>query len=108
MYFEKIKVFLNRLRKWDVEIIDDEKYVLSFYLKNKYETKYFYLCHQKNPNLKETCKLRPRYHYYYCQFSEDDVPDGRLQQFVSLHDAVWLQDEDDVIYWIKKRQKTGK
>ena len=108
MCFENVKAYLDRLRKWEVDIVDDETYTLSFYLKTKYETKYFHLCHAKNPKLGETSEPRPMYHYYYCQFSEDDVPDGRTQRFISLYDAVWLQDEDDVTQWIKKRQRIGK
>ncbi len=105
-HFVDIKAYLSRLRKWEFVIVDDTEYVLSFYLNNKYARKWFYLTYADFDHELESCTIpRPHYHYYYCQFSQENV--GRLGAFVTLYDTKWLCDEDDVIHWIKNRQRVG-
>lgn len=106
-HFNDIKSFLSRLRKWEVNILEDTEYRLIFCLINDRTEKYFNIVYADSDH--EIPKVRrPYWHYYYCSFEESNVFDRRIWELVDVTDTKWKPSEEEVIYWIKNRQKIGK
>lgn len=111
MHFEDIKAYLGRMRNAEYKILTETDSMLQFEVMTKYTDPgsgrvyttgiKLFTVHFRNGSIGDSLDgERPRYHHYYLQFEQEDVP-SRGGRLCTVSEWKWYWDEEDVLYRIK-------
>ena len=111
MHFEKIKAYLGRMRNAEYKILIETDNMLQFEVTTRYTDpgsgrvyttgiKLFTVHFRDGSDGDSLDSERPRYHHYYLQFEQENVP-SRGGSLCTVSEWKWYWDEKDVLYRIR-------
>lgn len=107
MHFEKIRLYLKRLRDARYTMLQETDDVFQFEIKIKHVEKLFTVQYRdvvKDDSLDNDWSS---WYHYYLQFEQRDVPNGD-DGFCDIEEGYWYPDEDAVLYRIQTLTKKYK